>query len=1357
MTENLWRAIILTLSCAVVIITVYCLSAGITIIFMHLYYIPIVLLAYHYRKKGFFLSVLLSLLYFAFVVAYEPSDLDTIEGAGIRAILFIAVAALVVYLSEHLVQARESLGKTTQIQQSILQNANVWLMVLDSRGKILLWNKAAEEISGYNADEVIGKNEVWKLLYPERDYRKEITDKITEIIRKNNYLENLRTTIVCKNGTHKIILWNTRGLPGEADKSSQFIAIGVDITDRTHAEEELKRSEERYRQFFNTSRDCVFITSPDGCWIDLNDAAVEFFGYGSREELQKVKVSDLYEDPSERDRHLRYINERGYSIEHPVNLWKKDGTIINTLITSVAIKDEKGKIVSYQGTIRDVTERKRMEESLKKSQLQLTEAMDLADLVNWEFDVPTGIFTFNDRFYAMYGTTAEREGGYEMPAEVYAREFVHPDEIIVVADEVNRAITTTDPDYVSQVEHRIIRRDGEIRHIIVRIAITKDADGRTIKTHGANQDITEIKKTEEALRETTGYLQNLFDYANAPIITWDPGFYITRFNHAFEHLTGRSQEEVLGKTLDLLFPDESRKASMALIQKTLEGERWETVEIPILNTDGSTKTVLWNSANVLDPHGKLTATIAQGFDITERKGADAALKVSEHKYRTLVENIPEKIFIKDALLAYVSCNDPYARDLGIAAEAIAGKTDFDFYPRDLAEKYRADDRAVMESGATSTIDERYVLNGVEFWVSTVKTPIRDNAGNISGILGIFHDITEQKRVEGAIRQSEERYRTLAEASPDQIFIVGRDDTIQYVNSTALKLLRLPYDQVIGKPRTDLFPPEIAKSQSASLQMVFETGESIRKEEMIPFGMKELWVDLSLVPLKDEVGNVTSILGIARDITERKRVNEVLRESEVRFRTMADWTSDWEYWIDLNRKFIYLSPSVERITGYRPEEFMADPYLIDRIVHPDDRMMWDAHVPLHLTTKEINQSEIEFRLIHKDGSVRWISHICRSIFLDDGTCIGKRVSNRDVTDRKRVEAALQESEILLNEVSEMARVGGWDLDIATKDIRLTRETYHIFESPEGSLVSMSNAILFFDMPDRSRLEAALQQCMEHGEPYDLELPFTSATGRHIWTRAMGRAVKSDGRIVKLTGTFQDITEHKQTEELRRHFAEELEQQVKSRTKDLNASLDEKVILLREVHHRVNNNLQIIISLLNLQSRQITDPGVIAALKESIQRVRTISMVHEKLYQSESLSQIDLADYIRFLSTQIVSYYGIDTRTVTLGIDIEKVMIDVNTAIPLGLILNELISNALRHGFPGGRGGTVSISGRYGDKALTITVKDDGVGLPPGLDWRNTESLGLRLVNSLVDQLDGTIEYRNEHGTMFTITVPTKNAK
>jgi PAS domain S-box-containing protein len=191
-------------------------------------------------------------------------------------------------------------------------------------------------------------------------------------------------------------------------------------------------------------------------------------------------------------------------------------------------------------------ERTRMERALRESQELLAEAMDLAHLVNWEYDVGTGIFTFDDRFYALYGTMAEREGGYRMPADVYAREFVHPDDRGVVAEEVEKAKKTTDPHYVSQREHRIIRRDGEIRHILVRIGITKDGAGRTIKTHGANQDITDRKRAEDALRTANRQLSLLTGITRHDILN-KISIVLGYLNIAEKKFTDPELEKYLGK------------------------------------------------------------------------------------------------------------------------------------------------------------------------------------------------------------------------------------------------------------------------------------------------------------------------------------------------------------------------------------------------------------------------------------------------------------------------------------------------------------------------------------------------------------------------------------------------------------------------------------------------------------------------------------------------------------------------------------------------------------------------------------------------------------------------------------------
>jgi two-component sensor histidine kinase len=257
-------------------------------------------------------------------------------------------------------------------------------------------------------------------------------------------------------------------------------------------------------------------------------------------------------------------------------------------------------------------------------------------------------------------------------------------------------------------------------------------------------------------------------------------------------------------------------------------------------------------------------------------------------------------------------------------------------------------------------------------------------------------------------------------------------------------------------------------------------------------------------------------------------------------------------------------------------------------------------------------------------------------------------------------------------------------------------------------------------------------------------------RHIIVR-IAITKDANGRTIKTHGANQDITELKNIEEKLKRFNEELERQVKSRTEELKATIDEKILLLREIHHRVKNNLQIIISLVNLQMRQIGDERLKQVMAETQNRVRAMSLVHEKLYQSESLSHIDLSEYIRFLTTQLFAYYGIDSRRIRLDIDIGKTMVDINTAIPVGLIINELVSNALKHAFPSDRKGTITIRSRYDDKVLSLVVRDDGIGLPPDLDWKNPESLGLRLVNSLVDQLDGTIELKKERGTTFIISM------
>lgn len=238
------------------------------------------------------------------------------------------------------------------------------------------------------------------------------------------------------------------------------------------------------------------------------------------------------------------------------------------------------------------------------------------------------------------------------------------------------------------------------------------------------------------------------------------------------------------------------------------------------------------------------------------------------------------------------------------------------------------------------------------------------------------------------------------------------------------------------------------------------------------------------------------------------------------------------------------------------------------------------------------------------------------------------------------------------------------------------------------------------------------------------------------------VLQNGEIAGAVVSFDDITE-------RMKMLNQIE-----------SSLKEKEILLKEIHHRVKNNLQIVASLLNLQSRYIRDVTVLNAIKESQNRVRAMALVHERLYRSGELSTIDIGTYVQFLFTNLFAFYGVNPGKVTHTVTIEGIFFDINTAIPIGLIFNELISNSLKYAFPGDRRGTISVQGSVlPDGSKRITFQDNGIGIPEGFDWKNAESLGLRLVISLVDQLDGRIELKPGEGTIWEITIPEakKNAE
>lgn len=251
---------------------------------------------------------------------------------------------------------------------------------------------------------------------------------------------------------------------------------------------------------------------------------------------------------------------------------------------------------------------------------------------------------------------------------------------------------------------------------------------------------------------------------------------------------------------------------------------------------------------------------------------------------------------------------------------------------------------------------------------------------------------------------------------------------------------------------------------------------------------------------------------------------------------------------------------------------------------------------------------------------------------------------------------------------------------------------------------------------------------------------------------------DGLFV--LNSIVDLTERKHAEQERvrllaqlQSLNSELENRVQARTRELSSALKERSVLLQEIHHRVKNNLQVISSLINLQARQLSDDAGRRALEECQQRVQAIALIHQKLYQSKDCAEIAFSDYTKSLAKNIFHAAGVPPQAIRLALDVEDLTLSLDKAIPCGLILNELISNALKHAFPQGRHGSVSVGlRRSGAQQLLLAVADDGIGMPAGLDPQKTESLGLQLVSTLAEQLGGHLDVQRQNGTLCSILFP-----
>jgi len=432
----------------------------------------------------------------------------------------------------------------------------------------------------------------------------------------------------------------------------------------------------------------------------------------------------------------------------------------------------------------------------------------------------------------------------------------------------------------------------------------------------------------------------------------------------------------------------------------------------------------------------------------------------------------------------------------------------------------------------------------------------------------------------------------------------------------------------------------------------------------------------------------------------------------------------------------------RLFGYEPEEFLSGALTYAQIIHPGDlsRLMDEIRVFVSQGRTEWTQ---EYRILNKSGEVRWVSD--RTFAPRDPAGVVTHLQGviLDITTAKAAEAALQASEAKLRGIIEHSGDGIVVTDERGNIIEWNGAQERISGRPRSEVIGRSLWEVQIEaalegarqVPSVEFLRDALMEILRTGQGAwlnrTLEQQMRRADGETIVMETVAVAIPT-GRGFLLASVNRDVTEKRRAQEA------------------LQTSLAEKEILLKEINHRVKNNMQVLSSLLNFQSSFVKDPAALRMLQESRDRIRTMALIHEKLYKSADLSHIDFSEYLRNLVSMLVDSYAVGPGCVELDLDIHDTFLSLNAGIPCGLIVNELVSNALKHAFPGGRSGRIRVELKPLDPPkFKLVICDDGAGFPEGVDFRNAPSLGLQVVTMLVAQLRGTIELHRDRGTCFVI--------
>jgi len=1014
--------------------------------------------------------------------------------------------------------------------------------------------------------------------------------------------------------------------------------------------------------------------------------------------------------------------------------------------------EPKSQLAELSHKIKSAASRKMAEDSLKKSEENFRSIFENNSSAIAVIEPDTTISMVNEEYCKMSGYTKQEVIGMSWTEQI-------PPEDLERLKEFNRRRLINPNDAPDKYEFTFYKKNGEIKHALMSIVIIQSK--RIIASF---IDITERKRAEEALTEAKAFTESALNSIFDIFYSFDLSGKFLSWNKTFNRISGYSDQELSSKKpMDFFLGEDIQRIAEAVERIYKEGT--SKTEANFVLKDGRQIPCEFTGSILKDGRGNIIGFSGTGRDITERKRAEDELRKSEERFRSYFNMPLHGIAITSPDKGWIEVNDRICSILGYTRDELFRMNWAELtHPDDLAADVEQFNRVLSGQIEQYAMDKRFILkDGGIIWTNITVGCVRKSDGCVDYIIGLMEDITERKRVDlelvSAYKRLKEAHRLAHIGTWDWVM---ENDTVTWseeLYNIAGRDPSLPAPTYAEHPH--IYTPASWDILSCAVTRALDTGESYNLElELVRQDGSIREVNAFGGVKRDGNGKVIGLHGTVQDITERKRSEVALVESEGKYRTLVETTGtgfviidDQGQVLDANLEYVHLTGhmSLEEIVGRNVIEWTAA-YERDKNAKAVSQCMTDGYI-----------RNLEIDYVNASGTIIPIE--INATVLRSGDAVQILTLCRDITERKRSEVALRESEAfnrgLVENLPDYLVVYGTDGKILYVNPAAERVLGYDTNGVVGTHVI---SYVAEECRDEATANIAARHTGREIPLYELDIIAQDGLRRSVIAKGTPIQYHNSPAILIL---LIDITERKRVEgalvvseaRFRDRTVElsatnlKLEKEIGDRIKiqkKLILSATEKDLLLREVHHRVKNNLQLIIGLIDMTKTRAHEPVVLSTLTSIMAKVQTMGLVHTQLYESKRVDKVSMKRQVQDLVDMISGFYDHEHHDITTNINCPDIYLPVDLAIPCALALNEIISNIHKHAFKGKRNGLVEISLSVKGDQLRIAVRDNGVGLPSGFDIEKSNRLGLKLMRTLVEQqLHGNVQITSKAGTEVVI--------